>query len=61
MEKKLKKAGNYVEVHRIPDSFHGFFALGIKNFHVQESFDLINQFLQNGGIGCNKKEPTGEN
>ena len=43
--KRLKKAGNYVEVHRIKDALHGFFALGIRFFHVQESFELINQFL----------------
>ena len=43
--KRLKKAGNYVEVHRIKDALHGYFALGIRYFHVQESFELINQFL----------------
>ena len=43
--KKLAEAGNYVEVHRIKDALHGFFALGIRFFHVQESFELINQFL----------------
>ena len=43
--KRLKEAGNYVEVHRIKDALHGYFALGIRYFHVQESFVLINQFL----------------
>ena len=43
--KRLKEAGNYVEVHRIKDALHGYFALGIRYFHVQESFELINQFL----------------
>ena len=43
--KRLKEAGNYVEVHRIKDALHGYFALGIRFFHVQESFELINQFL----------------
>ena len=42
---KLKAAGNKVEICRIKDALHGYFALGIKNFHVQESFDRINQFL----------------
>ena len=41
--KRLKEAGNYVEVHRIKDALHGYFALGIRYFHVQESFELINQ------------------
>lgn len=39
------EAGNDVEVHRIADALHGYFALGIKHLHVQESFDLINKFL----------------
>ncbi|MBS5523746.1 MAG: alpha/beta hydrolase [Clostridiales bacterium] len=43
--KKLMEAGNDVEVHRIADALHGYFALGIKHLHVQESFDLINKFL----------------
>ena len=43
--RRLEKAGNYVEVQRIKDALHGYFALGIRYFHVQESFELINQFL----------------
>lgn len=43
--KKLQEAGNHVEVHRISRAFHGFFALGIKFLHVQESFKYINEFL----------------
>ena len=43
--KKLQEAGNHVEVHRISGAFHGFFALGIKFLHVQESFKYINEFL----------------
>lgn len=45
--KRLEEAGNHVEIHRIEDALHGYFALGIKNFHVQESFDHINRFLEN--------------
>lgn len=44
--KRLEAAGNRVEVHRIPDALHGYFALGIKNSYVQESFDHINRFLE---------------
>ena len=44
--KKLAEAGNYVEVHRIKDALHGYFALGIKQLHVQESFTYINEFLK---------------
>lgn len=46
--RKLREAGNKVEIHRIKDALHGYFALGIKYFHVKESFDLINQFLEGG-------------
>ena len=46
--KALFEAGNEVEVHRIKDALHGFFALGIKYFHVQESFEIMNHFLREG-------------
>jgi acetyl esterase/lipase len=49
---RLEEAGNHVEIRRIKDALHGYFALGIKNFHVKESFDYINRFLGN--------EPEGE-
>ena len=43
---KLREAGNRVEVHRIAGAFHGYFALGIKFLHVQESFAYVNRFLE---------------
>lgn len=43
--KRLKNANNYVEIHRIPDALHGYFALGIRFLHVQESFEIMNCFL----------------
>ena len=43
---RLKEAGNRVEIHRIKDALHGYFALGIKQLHVQESFTYINAFLK---------------
>lgn len=43
--KRLKEAGNYVEIHRIPDALHGYFALGIRFLHVKESFEIMNCFL----------------
>ena len=46
--KKLEEAGNHVELHRIHGAFHGFFALGIKFLHVQESFEYINGFFTKG-------------
>ena len=44
--KRLKEAGNQVEMHRIKDALHGFFALGIQFLHVRESFTYMNAFLQ---------------
>lgn len=44
--RKLAEAGNEVEIHRISDALHGYFALGIKYYHVKESFELINEFLR---------------
>lgn len=44
--RRLLAAGNEVEQHRIKGALHGFFALGIKFLHVQESFDYINSFLE---------------
>ncbi|MCD7736990.1 MAG: alpha/beta hydrolase [Lachnospiraceae bacterium] len=43
--KCLRDAGNEVEIHRLPEALHGYFALGIKFYHVQESFEHINRFL----------------
>ena len=44
--KRLKEAGNYVQIHRIKGALHGYFALGIKHLYVQESFTYINAFLK---------------
>lgn len=44
--KKLAAAGNQVEIHRLSDALHGFFALGIKYRSVEESYTIINQFLK---------------
>ena len=47
--RRLKEAGNQVEIYRIQDALHGFFALGVKYYHVQESFAIINRFLDSYG------------
>ena len=44
--RRLAEAGNRVEVHRIKDALHGYFALGLRSLHVQESFEYINHFLE---------------
>lgn len=43
---RLLEAGNEVEIYRIPNALHGFFALGIKYRPLEESFEKINQFLE---------------
>lgn len=44
--RKLMEAGNEVEIHRLKDALHGFFALGIKYHSVEESYAIINHFLK---------------
>lgn len=43
--KKLEEAGNYVEIHRIPDSIHGFIALSPLFSEVKDCYTIINRFL----------------
>lgn len=59
---RLREAGNYVEVHRIKDALHGFFALGIRFLHVQESFEYMNEFLKREAVEqWNSNIQNGEN
>lgn len=44
--RRLLEAGNEVYSYRIKDALHGFFALGIKSYHVQESLEYIRRFLE---------------
>lgn len=48
--RKLKAAGCRVEVRRIKEAVHGYFALGIQYLYVQESFGYINRFLREGAM-----------
>jgi len=43
--KKLREAGNKVEVYRIKDALHGFFALPPSFPQVKLCYDIINSFL----------------
>lgn len=54
--RKLMEAGNDVSLHRIADALHGYFALGIKYLHVQESFNYINEFLKEEMADGGKEE-----
>ena len=44
--RRLVEAGNKAEAHRIQDAVHGYFALGLNGKLMQESMDLIQQFLE---------------
>lgn len=60
--RRLQEAGNHAEVHRIPEALHGFFALGVKFLHVQESFEYMNRFLERDAESCQNLDiHSGEN
>lgn len=44
--RRLKEANNNVEIHRMENAVHGYFALGIKGSLVKETFRLIIEFLK---------------
>jgi acetyl esterase len=46
--KRLKEAGNDVQVYRIPDALHGFFSLPPIFPQVKECYKIINDFLSEG-------------
>lgn len=46
---RLREAGNSVELHRIRDALHGFFALSPRFAQVKRCYALIDSFLQGGG------------
>ncbi len=43
--KRLREAGNYVEIYRIRDALHGFFALPSRFPQVKLTYDIINRFI----------------
>ena len=43
--KRLREAGNYVEIYRIKDALHGFFALPSRFPQVKLTYDIINRFI----------------
>ena len=44
--RRLREAGNTVEVHRIGNALHGYFALSIRYSLVKETYDIINNFIR---------------
>lgn len=47
--KKLRCAGNKVEIHRLPDAIHGFITLMPLFPEVRACYTIINRFLDEGG------------
>jgi acetyl esterase len=43
--KKLREAGNHVEIYRIKDGLHGFFSLPPRFPQVKLCYDIINRFI----------------
>ncbi len=43
--RRLRNAGNYVEIYRIKDALHGFFALPVRFPQVKLCYEIINRFL----------------
>lgn len=46
--KKLRRAGNYVEIVRLKGALHSFFMLPPNFEHVQQAYKAINNFLARG-------------
>ncbi len=46
--RRLKAAGNRVEIHRIPDALHGFFSLPPNFSQVKSCYEIISRFLREG-------------
>lgn len=42
---KLRQAGNTVEIHRIPDTLHGFLSLPVRFSPVKHCYRIINHFI----------------
>ncbi len=47
---KLRAAGNEVETIRIPDALHAYMMLPPRFEHVQQTYCIINDFLQRGNL-----------
>ena len=54
--RRLRKAGSYVEIHRITDALHGYFTLPARFTHVKQTFKIINSFLGIPYINASRKE-----
>lgn len=44
--RKIQEAGGYAQIVRIQDAIHGYFSLPVKFKQVKETYDIINNFLE---------------
>lgn len=44
--RRMQNANVDTQIYRIQNAVHGFFALGLKHYHVQESLEYICKFLE---------------
>lgn len=54
--RRLKDAGIFVNLHRIEDAVHGFFLLPPAYPAVRKTYEYINDFLSEDGIGVSNEE-----
>jgi len=43
---RLREAGSYVEIHRMPGTLHGYFSLPLWFKAVKETYEIIDRFLE---------------
>jgi Esterase/lipase len=53
--KKLRDAGNDVEIYRMKDALHSFLMLPPRFIHVKRAYQVINRFLS-GGTSCHESD-----
>ncbi len=53
--KKLRDAGNDVEIYRMKDALHAFLMLPPRFIHVKRAYQVINRFLS-GGTSCHESD-----
>lgn len=53
---KLREAGNFVEVHRILDTIHGFFNFGLLQKANKETYTYMKHFLKGDEINGQERE-----
>lgn len=50
---QLRRAGNFVEIHRLPDVLHGFLSLPKRFSPIKHTYRIINRFLNGNEVQMN--------